>query len=155
MATDTVTIDQFVTDNGITIKCAPYPANRACWSYDPCADHWKVRLQRDTDTAVIVNGAVDMSRSDRVRVMTLTFSKGSGHNGAEPTADEVLDCLASDAAGVENTSDFEDWCSYYGYDADSRKAEKIYKACVHQSERLKTFLGDDLYEQLLWNTERM
>jgi hypothetical protein len=154
MATDTVTIDQFVTDNGITIKCARTDRN----SNMPDSldmDHWKVRLRRDTDTAVIVNGAVDMSRSDRVRVMTLTFSKGSGHNGAEPTADEVLDCLASDAAGVENTSDFEDWCSDYGYDADSRKAEKIYKACVHQSERLKTFLGDDLYEQLLWNTERM
>jgi hypothetical protein len=74
-----------------------------------------------------------------------------------PTAPEVadvLDCLASDASGVENSRDFEEWCSEYGYDTDSRKAEKTYRICAAQAEQLKSFLGEDLYKQLLWDTER-
>lgn len=89
------------------------------------------------------------------RRMTLHFSKGTGHNGAEPTADEVLDCLASDASSVENARSFEEWASEYGYDTDSRKAEKIFKTCERQAEKLKQLLGDAAYEQLLWNTDRL
>jgi hypothetical protein len=93
-------------------------------------------------------------RIPRAAKMTVYFSKGIGHHGAEPTTEEVLSCLADDAAGVENSPSFEDWCSEYGYDTDSRKAEKIFKACEHQATRLKNFLGDDLFEQLLWKVER-
>ena len=71
-----------------------------------------------------------------------------------PELEDLLDCLASDASGIENSPDFEDWCGEYGYDTDSRKAEKIFKTVEHQARRLKQFLGDDLYEALLWNTER-
>ena len=84
--------------------------------------------------------------------LTTYFSKGFGLSG-EPTAAEVLDCLASDAAGYENARDFEDWASDYGYDTDSRKAEKLYRVIGKQAEKLKKFLGDN-YEALLWNTER-
>lgn len=149
MATDTVTIEQFVADNGISLKATWADRNPHMDSRD--MDHWKVVLRRDTDKAVIVNGAVDMTRSDKRRVMTTYFSKGYGHNGAKPTATEVLSCLASDAAGLENNNSFEDWCDEYGYDTDSRKAEKTYKACKHIASRLRTFLGDDLYNQLLWH----
>ena len=92
-------------------------------------------------------------RCNRSR-MTLYFSKGSGHNGEPPTTEEVLDCLASDAAGLLNTSSFEDWCAQYGYDTDSRKAEKIFKAVESETERLRNLLGESLFETLLWNTER-
>ena len=85
--------------------------------------------------------------------MTVYFSQGYGVCG-EPTAAGVLDCLASDSAGVDNARSFEEWCSEYGYDTDSRKAERIYKVCVRQAGKLRTFLGVDLYETLLWKTER-
>lgn len=86
------------------------------------------------------------------RQMTIPFSQGYGISG-EPTAADVLNCLASDSASVENARSFEDWASDLGYDPDSRKAEKIFKACETQAEKLKKFLGDDLYQELLWNTE--
>ena len=86
------------------------------------------------------------------RQMTLYFSQGYGISG-EPTAADVLDCLASDAASVENSREFEEWASDLGYDPDSRKAEKIYKTIIKQAERLKKFLGNDLYKTLLWDTE--
>lgn len=88
------------------------------------------------------------------RQMTVHFSKGIGHHGAEPTIAEVLDCLASDSAGIEGRS-FEDFCEYYGYDTDSRRAERTYKVCVKQAEKFKKFLGDERYHVLLWETERL
>lgn len=86
--------------------------------------------------------------------MTVYFSQGYGISG-EPDAELVLDCLASDSAGVENARSFEDWANEYGYDTDSRKAEKGFKVCERQAEKLKAFLGDDLYQKLLWKTERL
>jgi hypothetical protein len=87
------------------------------------------------------------------RGFTLYFSQGYGIQG-DPTIERVLESLLSDAAGYENTQSFEDWASDYGYDTDSRKAEKIYKAVKRQAEQLKRTLGEDAYNDLLWNTER-
>ena len=86
--------------------------------------------------------------------MTLYFSQGYGING-EPEAASVLDCLASDANCIDNAQTFVAWASELGYDPDSRKAEKIFKVCEKQAEKLKNFLGDDLYEDLLYNTENL
>ena len=86
------------------------------------------------------------------RQMTLYFSQGYAISG-EPTAADVLNCLASDSSSVENARSFEDWAADLGYDPDSRKAEKIFKICEKQAERLKKFLGEDLYKILLWDVE--
>ena len=88
------------------------------------------------------------------RQMTLHFSQGYGISG-EPKAADVLNCLAADSGSVENNllTGFEGWASDLGYDPDSRKAEKIFKTCEKQAEKLKKFLGDDLYKTLLWEVE--
>ena len=78
-----------------------------------------------------------ISRSGRR--MVLTFSKGFGHNGAEPELAEVLECLASDAIMADEL--FESWCASLGYDPDSRKAERTYKACRKQAASLRRVLG--------------
>jgi hypothetical protein len=104
----------------------------------------------------------DSENMDRWRVrlssgnkrMTVYFSMGVGHNGREPEAADVLDCLASDAAGIENATNFEDWASEYGYDTDSRKAHRTYQACHRQADKLSKFLGDS-YETLLFDVERL
>lgn len=88
------------------------------------------------------------------RAMTLYFSKGLGLQG-KPTVDEVLDCLASDASGYEGAGSFEDWCEEYGYDTDSRKAERTYQLIGKQATELKRILGEDAYTTLLWDTERL
>ena len=80
---------------------------------------------------------------------------GYGHNGKAPKAADILDCLASDAASYDNARSFEDWASEFGYDEDSRKAERIFKACGKQAIKLKRFLGEPAYERLLWDTERL
>jgi hypothetical protein len=90
------------------------------------------------------------------RGFTLYFSQGSGHKTA-PTLEDVLSCLADDAGSYENARSFEEWAGDYGWDADSRKAEKCYRAIKRQSEQLKRTLSPDTYDYLIqdvMNAER-
>lgn len=82
---------------------------------------------------------------------TVYFSCGSACD--EPAIEDVLSCLASDASGIENNDNFEDWPGEYGYDDDSRKAECVYKACVDSHFNLKSSMYDAIYKELLWDTE--
>jgi len=69
------------------------------------------------------------------------FHQGTGHAMAAPSLPTVLSSLVSDAdAGSES---FEDFCGSFGYDEDSRKAEKIWKACKKIAPQIKRFLGSD------------
>ena len=74
------------------------------------------------------------------RRMTVAFSQGSAIKGP-PTAKDVLDCLASDAASVASAT-FEDWCGDLDYDVDSIKARATYRATRKQAVRLEALLGD-------------
>ena len=87
------------------------------------------------------------------RQYTVYFSQGSAIC-KEPTTEDVLDCLASDAGSMINAQTFEDWASELGYDTDSRKAEKIYKACDRQKDNLERLLDGGL-ESLCFETERL
>lgn len=87
--------------------------------------------------------------------MTVTFSMGSGLGGRQPDVGMVLDSLASDASGYENARDFEDWMSEYGFGDDRRRAQRTFRAVKSQAASLKRILGSDLYEKLLYETERL
>jgi hypothetical protein len=127
-------INGFCTKNRINIKSEYVDENKNNPGWKD-ANHFKFTLKM------------------KGKQFTSYFSKGYGLNG-EPTAPEVLDCLASDAMGVEWDS-FEGWCNNYGYDTDSRKAEKTYQLIESQSKKLENFLGEDLYEMLLHKIERL
>jgi hypothetical protein len=58
-------------------------------------------------------------------------------------AADVLHSLVSDTQGFENARDFEDWASEYGYDVDSRKAERIYQSLSKIAPQVRDFLGED------------
>lgn len=132
------TIQEFIAAQKITANVQPADRNP---HMDEDArypmDHWRVVLQRPG------------------KRLTVYLSKGQGHHGKPAEAGEVLDCLAYDASGVENSSSFDDWCREYGYDTDSRKAHRTYMVCKRQSERLRQFLGDEPFKTLLWETERL
>jgi hypothetical protein len=131
------TLRQFIEENKIRMTAARVDRNPNMSDMPAGSSHWKCVFFRGRSR------------------MTVYFSMGPAHS-REPEVADVLDCLASDASGIENARSFEDWASEYGYDADSRKAKKIYKACVKQSEKLKKFIGsDELYQSLLFDTERM
>lgn len=110
------------------------------------ADHYTVTL-------INYSHRVASYRNAPFATMVVPYSKGLGHHGELPTALEVMACLVMDAAGVENShGSFEDWAGDYGYDPDSRKAERIYQDTVQQTAELRQFLGD-AYDAYLWETD--
>jgi hypothetical protein len=137
--TEPITLKQFIGRESITIESQMVDRNPNMDSSDRM-DHYKCKLSRRF-------GNVQ-------RAMTVYFSMGLALC-REPTVEDVLDCLASDASTVDNAKSFEDWCSELGYDTDSRKAERTYRACERQREKLMQFLGQAAYDQLVWNTERL
>ena len=53
-------------------------------------------------------------------------------------------CFVSDAIAGSYT--FEEFCSEFGHNNDSRQAEKIYRKCKKQLEKLKKIYDGDIYE---------
>lgn len=76
------------------------------------------------------------------RKLTVPFYQGKAIC-KEPQSHDVIYCLISDAQSIECADSFEDWASSLGYDTDSRKAEKTYKACVKNQQNIRRFLGTD------------
>lgn len=137
------TMEQFISQQGLSMTTEPIDRNPHmeddAWA--ATASHYRCKITKKQP-------------GQRSRSYSLPFSQGSAHTQA-PKLAEVLDCLASDASGFENARSFDEWCSEYGYDIDSRKAERTYRIIEKQANRLKAFLGQGAYETLLWNTERL
>lgn len=64
-------------------------------------------------------------------------------NFSAPNAYDVLACLTKYDPGT-----FENFCIEFGYDTDSRKAEKIYKAVVNEWQNIAMLFTDSEIEQL-------
>lgn len=64
-----------------------------------------------------------------------------------PELIDVLHSLVMDS-DVINYSSFEDWADCFGYDADSRQAEKIYNDCLQIALKLRAMLGDSTMHEL-------
>ena len=136
MDTKTVTLQQFIAEQQLEMSVFPVKRN----------PHMDVQMPRNFDCTITMVGRGNHEP------MTVYFSQGSAHK-KNPTLAEVLDCLASEASGVDNARSFEDWASEYGYDTDSHKAECTYQICKKQAQELKALLGQDAYNQLLYSTE--
>jgi hypothetical protein len=125
----------FTEKHGITMEAVLTDRNLLMDDMPEGTQHWACTLLRNGEG------------------FTLTFSMGPALE-REPTAEDVLDAIASDAAGLENARHFEGWAGEYGYNTDSRKAERTFRAVEEQSGALRSWLGADLFEELLWSTKR-
>lgn len=77
------------------------------------------------------------------KTMAVSYKMGTGHAGHAPKLEDVLYSLTSDAIEffAPKPPTFEEWADAIGYATDSRKAEKVYRACKRQYARLSEFLG--------------
>ena len=116
------TVGSECTVDALRMTCAQVDSNP---SMDDSAgmDHWRCTL------------------TYKGRRMSVIFSMGRGHDGREPEAKEVLNSLLMDATCAGES--FEDFCGNCGYDTDSRKAERIYKACQSINVRVDKLLGNN------------
>jgi len=72
---------------------------------------------------------------------SLSNSDGNGGNPPKP-----YDVLAGLTCYDPDT--FKEFCYSYGYDEDSRKAEKVYKAVCEEYDNLKMLYSDEEIEML-------
>jgi len=131
------TLRQFIRENRIKMSAEWADSNPNMADMPAGSTHWRCVLRCQG------------------RQMTVPFSQGPAISH-EPTVEDVLDCLASDACGYVNASNFEDWASEYGYDTDSRKDERTFKAVEKATGRLQQLIRDaDAFDTLIFHTERM
>lgn len=64
-----------------------------------------------------------------------------------PDTSSVLNSLKSDASYADQS--FSDWCAEYGYDKDSRAAERTYNVCTDTLAKLRAWLGPQAFGELL------
>lgn len=93
------------------------------WS--KAASHWQTRVYREE--IGLENG------THRGKDFTVFYSMGSAYTGKPKTSD-VIHSLLMDSEAAEES--FEDWCSNFGYDSDSRKAERTYRACMETAKKM-------------------
>ena len=125
------TIKQFIKENGLTMSCEYADSNPNMERKD--MDHYKVTIKRRFK---VLGNYLDTRYG--FKQMTLFFSQGYGVEGV-PTLESVLSCLISDSYCG---SSFQDFCENLGYDNDSRKAEKTFKAILKQTSKLKKLLDN-------------
>jgi hypothetical protein len=58
---------------------------------------------------------------------------------------DVLACISGDVNCPET---FEDFCSEYGYEEDSRKAEQMWRRCAAFGRRLRAFFSEEEIKEL-------
>lgn len=75
------------------------------------------------------------------------FGTFASNEIAQPDPLSVLYSLITDSE-VLNYSGFDDWALEFGYDPDSRKAEKIYRDCLEIALKIQNGLGTETLNQL-------
>ena len=116
----TNTLKQFIKDNNIKMTVKKIDERKDIKWDD--ANHFKCTLK---------NGSKSIS---------INFSQGFGIKN-DPELDLVLDALKTDFV---NGRSFQDFCDDFGYDQDSIKALKIYKACLKNTDKVKKLFNGSL-----------
>jgi hypothetical protein len=138
---------------GATIRAvAIYRGTVADRSY---ANAWRVKLEH-TDgrrltvpeytagSGIPVADYVELPRTTHTPGKSLPDFIGLDMGHAYPMTPEgvssVLSSVILDARSVLDADGFEDWARDFGYDPDSRSAEKMYRACCRERYALEGFL---------------
>lgn len=74
---------------------------------------------------------------------TFEFGQSEAAGSEEPTMYDVLACLTKYDPGT-----FENFCGDYGYDTDSRKAEKTYKAVCREFAAMERLFSPEILEEM-------
>lgn len=122
-------LKEFAKTHNIGIQYMSVPENPTMVDHGRFMNNYFVVLNTDGDTK---NG------------MGIFFSMGVGIN-RKPTALDVLECLKSDITHSEVS--FNEFCSNFGYDTDSRQAEETYHAVIKQTLELKRWLGNTRFDE--------
>ena len=140
-----MTFKQFAAEQGIRAEITTIDRRP-----DAVAGEWTDGWSggRHADGVVRYHWRVVFRQSRHTRsLMTVYYT--TGELAGEPTVADVLECIASDALSVDSYTDgFEDWATEYGYNTDSRRAERTYNACKRNARKLNKFLTVEQARQI-------
>lgn len=114
------------------------------------AQMWDDNQMRDIFTCTLTSNKGGLNSSQLTKAFhkytfkfgqSINNSTGAGNN--PPTAYDVLSCLTKYDPGT-----FSNFCSEYGYDIDSRKAYKTYKAVMKEWKNVELLFTPEEREQL-------
>lgn len=113
-----------------------------------CSGEYVVRESLRNKVWVIeyTQGKIHFTLKEFKNIPSYIVGKGDIHkntNFKEPTLYDILTCLTKYDVGT-----FENFCSEFGYDEDSRKAEKTYNAVVKEYESMCRLFSDEELEVL-------
>ena len=119
--------------------------------YDQQAENFLSKTKTEFKAKFIKNGLhfiddkqprdiykITLKRGDREFKFNFGQSISDSEKGIKPRAYEVLACLQKYEVGS-----FADFCGEFGYNEDSRKAEKIYKAVLNEFMNLQRLYSDE------------
>ena len=123
---------KFLKDFGISFKAARVNRKSPLWSKagEPHGDHYRVTLKRWDGPSISFDFWGSIADAER---------------GNPLTAYGVLACISGDYYTPET---FEDFCSDYGYDQDSRTAEQTFKHADKFAKKLRDFFSEREAERL-------
>ena len=79
--------------------------------------------------------AVSLTRPSFAGEQVFPWRQGTGVT-KDPDPAEVLAHVAEDYEGTQGRT-FEEWASEYGYDSDSRAAEKVFQSCIRLAAQVR------------------
>jgi len=86
---------------------------------------------------------ITLKKGERVYIFNFGQSIAKSDGKTKPTAYDVLASLTD-----YDPDTFGEFCSSHGYDNDSRKAERTYKAVVEEWKQVKILWSDEEIKQL-------
>lgn len=108
------------------------------WNDGKCRGVYQFTIKRANTTKSVAG-------SGQQPIFTGKFWQSLANDGQDPSAYDVLSSLSGDINCPDNFSDF---CADFGYDEDSRKAERLFKICDKFSRRLRAFFTEEEREVL-------
>ena len=167
-------IEQIAARLGVTMEAAFVPFSL---SRNKAEKHlslnWTVTLKRHGRTVLTSDymqglghapadqrkAVAKLTPSDRRKAETIYAEKGRrvamiggwsmspGKPLDPPRLGDVLQCLVGDAQALDYAG-FEAWAAEYGYDTDSRSAERIYQSCMDTATKLRSALGAPALDEM-------
>lgn len=108
----------------------------------PGYTHERNTLDRDK----WIRQACETGKVPQFHYRTRKVAKGGGTE-IEPKLADVMYSLVMDS-DVINYATFEEWATNYGYDEDSRQAEKVYRACLEIALKFRSGVGEAKLNEL-------
>lgn len=133
----------------INWKCTVSMNGREAWTgdYSQGSGHLPEYIRHPGDRNSLMNYAAELGACESgkaVRFGDAIASKGEPLQ--PPDTRDVIYSLLMDS--IADDMPFEDWCSEYGYDTDSRKAEATYHQCADTGRALRLALGTGMLDGL-------